>query len=181
MAQKIFWLEDNPDFAINCLPNEFKTPQKLADLAQKTIFSYDYKEAKGIVFAKSFDLYILDADFPDVIKPRRRSRNDLYLDALKKGKDIYITPLLLDDQVYDNFVGFYTECLSPVMDVVVFSSSEPAAERAFSLKLPFYSKRHSRDDIESFIKKSKTIDPDQRNLADWEFGDAEDFARKYLT
>ncbi|MBI4140617.1 hypothetical protein HY485_02150 [Candidatus Woesearchaeota archaeon] len=138
---KIFWLEDMPDFLEVYFHETEQTGLKRDALLSRVTFAHDFEEGKLKVNG-SYDLYILDADFPDVCEPIHRQKTEEYIDAIRNNK-LESGKLLqcMDDTETNNFARFYRQFLAEKKSkVVVLSMSSLAPIVAFALNLPFYCK-----------------------------------------
>jgi len=139
---KIFWLEDMPDFLEYYFSNGAHTGLNRNDLLARIAWAHDFEEGASIVQNSDFNLYVLDADFPDVCTPQHRKNVEDCLRMIKNNNFEYGN-IIRDnnDVVTNNFVKFYQQFLLQSKNrVIVHSMSTLAPIFAFALNLPFYCK-----------------------------------------
>lgn len=139
--EKIFWLEDMPDFLERYFHKAAETELKRDDLFSRVTWSHDFEEGSRKI-NDYFDLFILDADFPDVCKPMHRKNTESCLNLIKNNKWGSGEILkYVGDTKTNNFARFYRQFLTKNKSrVVVLSMSSLAPIVAFALGLPFYCK-----------------------------------------
>lgn len=198
--QRIFWLEDNPEFFCHLRHHARSTGQSfhLENLLSRITLAYDFQEGQHRVRTAPFDLYILDADFPDVLLSERRAYLDDYMRRLhSRGIDTTETCVYDDGNAnetmrWNNFVSFYHDPLCGLggrtlthlwkrlprlqfgAKVVIFSASTDAPQRAYDLGLPFYAKglEHTKESVLAMAGAD--------HYTSWEHGTIHDFADRYL-
>ncbi len=179
--KNIFWLDDNPYFFpfIENVQNKKEPGLDITDIFSRTTFAQDFKTGTEIVRSHDFDLYILNADFPEEMPSSSREEwKKYFLEVQAKTRKLDRTPKFSGHKV-GNFVPFYKQNLEGKNNVVVFSSSMSAIVPATELKLPYYYKLldMNRRDISEFAVNFGSDDLEIRN---WEHGCLEDFIQKYL-
>lgn len=205
---KIFWLEDMPDFLEQYLRDSVCADLKRDDLLARITWAHDFEEGARIIYSSNFDLYLLDADFPDACEPKHRKNAEACLELIQSNKwGEGKIKRYQDDSVTNNFVKFYQQFLAQSKNkVVVHSMSTLAPIFAFALGLPFYCKgglnegeckndealwrKHIKLEAEledaglDAIFESIKIDRkklDLESLKNYECGAAVHFIKKYLT
>jgi hypothetical protein len=187
MTNKIFWLEDNPNF----LPfmEKLCPPLDFQDLLSRTTFAPDFNTGRQIVTANTFDLYLLDGDFPTELTSERKAEVEEFLKKVRTST-ARTTDLKFDDgknystnDTWNNFIPFYQKCLSPDKKVVIYSSSLDAAVHALRLNLPFYPKSDRPDTVLKYIRSTAPLHMDvvsSRKLDQWEIGTTPELINEYL-
>jgi len=188
---KIFWLEDNPEF-IKYYPykNIGGRSLDISQLLQRTCFAFDFETGREIVSNDKFDLYILDGDFPNKMGDKEKEDISDFLRLFRVGSAKEACGLNFGKGkiVYDNFVRFYKDCLVKLSTpgrVIVNSMSLGAMIAAFRLGLPFYYK-HADSGDDAFLDflrgaSGRTIDKiDEKALANWERGSVRELLERYL-
>ncbi|GEM_PF-1952929 len=203
---KIFWLEDMPDFLERYFHKAKHLKLKRADLFSRTTFAHDFEEGSKKINGQ-YDLYILDADFPTVCEPEHRQKTEKCLKMIQENKWEYRRILhCTDDTEVNNFAKFYRQFLTENKNkVVVLSMSSLAPIIAFALNLPFYCKggldeKECKNDAklwQDHIKRETEIKDDElericakfnvnrksldlSGLEKYECGAGIDFIKKYL-
>ncbi len=157
---KIFWLEDNPNFFFDVIAWRAKQMQRPLDIAQllsRITLAYDFDTGKMVVKRERFDLYILDADFPNKINEGKRAKLEEYFAKVRrKEQPAYPWETdFKDGQVPNNFAPFYLNNLDPGKKMIVYSMSLDAWLTAFVLDIPIYAKRSTtEEEIRKEIEKS---------------------------
>ena len=174
--QSIFWLDDNPGFLVNLerAAVSSKINLDLKELLKRVTFAFDFQDGKRLT-QNGYDLYILGANFPQVINPQQKGENTNFLEQVAQGR-IIKAPSEPETYIENHFVNFYLDCLGSGPDVVIFSRSRSAIGEAFDLYLPFYSKDLTIGQIEKHLEVQKSIP----QIKDWEHGDLKDFVKRYL-
>jgi len=189
MFEKIFWLEDNPDF-LQCfseLALSYGLKLNTQDLLSRTEFAFSFNHGKDIIEkGTQFDLHILDADFPNDVLPRRAREIQRFLEETKKGSGGRLE-FVSDRQIYDNFIRFHREFLKEKR-TIVYSMSYGAIGPAFKLGLPFYNKSsfelgEGEKIIKEYLLSSKgqfAEGLDKEAVAKWEVGGTPELIQRYL-
>ena len=145
MHKNIFWLDDKPDFL------SIQNIKKLSDgkinrgtLLENTVFAYDYSSAEDILKSGkySFDLHIIDADFPLKIDNSQREVVEEYIRKMREQKG-YIGDIDggFKNQYYNAFVEFVMDNILPQnKNFVIHSMSSEAEKLSCLLGWPFYAK-----------------------------------------
>ncbi len=195
--ERIFWLDDFVDDASNGIDWIQVVPFSisLADVVRRITFAFDLATAKEVVQKHPFDLYILDADFPDRLPPARAKMLEEYVDALRgscipgneelplwKESDLPIIGEAARQIVGCNFRHLYRNHLwERGARVVVYSKSDNAAGVACSLGLPFYTKTLNQVDwikaqaLAWGRRASKDL-----SVENWECGTPRELGERYL-
>ena len=199
--QNIFWLEDTPDILGEILRICSGQGIDKDSLFSKTTFASDYEVGAQIAPNEEFDLYILDADFPQSTSEewKKNYRDFLqqvsletrYLDFKKKYGEGYIGKR---GKSTNNFSLFFSEFLPEKSGkIVIYSVSTIAPTIAFHHGLPFYSKALNKDTIKEivgsemnnqrFFKRYFPSDfsPKKADFLDqWECGSRFELVERYL-
>jgi hypothetical protein len=188
--QKIFWLDDNPNFLERVLRVARQHGTTQESLFPRITFAFDRTMADEILATQSFDLYILDGDFPDRLPDHHRQALDAivqkstpfsesrYYDHMEQAgvADVYSEATV----VWCNFVRVYYQHLAAQAPVVVLSSAgTPARLRAFHAGLPFYGKngldvKRFQEEVRRATEHEETADasefnnPENQRLS-WQF------------
>ncbi len=179
--QRIFWLDDSPNFfdRMEAVARQHSLPLDISALLRRATFAFDLEMAVEIVQREQFDLYILDADFPNRMPDERRSSLDAYLAKVRAGavdhwkeypnagdhggtgdKKIY-------KNVYSNGFIFYEQQRSRIpfeAKVLMHSMSLAAPVLAYIFDLPIYKKGEHAGNGERGIP-----DTIQRDFSSWQF------------
>ena len=138
---RVFWLDDHPIF----LPwLQQGLHPSFSELMNRTTVALDTNEGASIVAEQEFDLYVLDADVPDV-SDYNRGRLRQFIADLISGKEVRINDYVRKPgSGCDDFVAFYFDHLKDKIPedakVVVCSVSKDAMASAYALGLPGYVK-----------------------------------------
>ncbi|MEK6809312.1 MAG: hypothetical protein AABY40_01430 [Nanoarchaeota archaeon] len=202
--QKIFWLEDTPDILGDVLRICAEHGVDKDSLFSRITFAPDYESGAEIVKAQEFDLYLLDADFPETTDEGWKKRYWEFMqnislktehgDFLQYFEDKnesrygpgYIGPS------NNNFSRFFDQFLRDQNKTAVYSISSIAPTVAFHYGLPFYSKALDKEDIEKVVARNigderflsrfipAHIVPKIQDLEQWEYGSRFEFVERYL-
>ncbi|MBI5001784.1 hypothetical protein HZC31_00195 [Candidatus Woesearchaeota archaeon] len=154
--QRIFWLDDSPNFfdRMENVALEAALPLDLSGLLRRTTFTFDLEMAVDVVSREQFDLYILDADFPNRMPDERRASLDAYLVKVCAGVVDHWKEYPSDGDhqgnVNNNGFIFYEQQRShfaPEAKVLVHSMSDAAPVLAYLLDLPMYSKNTNLEGV----------------------------------
>jgi hypothetical protein len=190
-SDRIFWLEDNPNF-FGDLPRLAERRGKTLDLPallSNVTLAHDYAAGQAAVEASAFDLYILDADFRDRLSPGRHAEvEEFFRDAVagtRKWHDFHFDGDFTGERhpggvVGNNFARFYQTCI-PGKRAVVLSNSLDAIYHARKLDLPFYTKCeiHSRF-IQNWVENGNQRHGTSFGIEGWEHGCIGDLVVRYL-
>lgn len=154
--QRIFWLDDRPDFfdSLEYLTKEAGLSLDLSALVRRTTFAFDFEMGREILERKQFDLHILDGDFPNQAPDGRRAALAAYLAKVRDGPvnywEEYPNYKNREEDIPNNFVPFYRTCLSRLSadkKVLVFSSSNEAPVLAYLFDIPIYAKNQDGEKV----------------------------------
>ncbi|MBT4174325.1 hypothetical protein HOC80_03900 [archaeon] len=205
--ERIFWLDDYPIF----LPwLQRGLHPGFSELMQRTTLAFDTNEGAEIVADQEFDLYVLDADVPDVSGPDKNWLGRFVAD-LVEGQRVEIRDYVgHPGSGCDDFVAFYFDHLKGKIPegakVVVCSVAQAAQSSAYSVGLPFYVKGVGRKhgierNVWHDIRKrffsgpvrdafadghlgedfyTRIVDAGEDGVKAWEKGDLDDLVHKYL-
>lgn len=182
--EHIFWLEDNPDFLdfFEILAKDIGSSLNLEQLLGKITFAHDFKDAARIVPERSFDLYILDADFPDEMNSLRKAELKTYLERLRQREPENSFTFSSTGARDNNFIKFHDFFLRSKSKVVIYSMSYDAIRPAYDLKLPFYFKRgDDPQEIRSWLLKTQRHHSRKLAVQEWEYGTTKELLERYLT
>ncbi len=198
---RIFWLEDSPDILGDVLDILDSHGFDKDSLFSRTVFAPDYQSGAEIVQKEDFELYILDADFPEATSEAWKKHywnfmQQVSIDTRHLDFDRYFK-----DRLGEGYIGRSTNNFGPFFDqylrertgkTIIYSISTIAPAVAFHYGLPFYSKALEKDEIKGCVKESidkkqikkyipphlnpKTIDL----LEEWECGSRFDLVQRYL-
>lgn len=196
--ERIFWLEDTPDILgdILCICARHQVDKD--SLFPRITFAPDYETGAEIVHGENFDLYILDADFPEATSQEWKEYYWNFMSQVSKDtkhfhfKDKYGEGNF--GRSANNFSCFFAEFLQRKPGkTIVYSISTMAPLVAFHLGLPFYSKALDKDMIKDNVTRNlndeyilekyvlplvvpKNID----FLEQWECGSRYELVERYL-
>lgn len=165
----IFWLEDSPNFfdRMEEVARQEQLSLDIPGLVRRTTFAFDLEMAVEIVSRESFDLYILDADFPNRATDVRRERLNKYLEKVRSGSVNHLNDYPKsgdhENNVDNNGFIFYEQQRSHIPDyakVLVHSMSGAAPVLAYIFELPIYAKNETPEEIARQL---------QRNYSEWRF------------
>ncbi len=188
--ERIFWLDDNPSFLGGIERLACHEGLQRGTLFDRITFAYDYQSGADIVRERAFDLYILDADFPQRMRPDRMKYVDGFVRNAIAGRSKWHdfehhsgwNENAGDERaVEDNFVLFYEQNLqAKAGKTIVFSSSYVAVDAARRLRLPFYAKLGSAEEIASWLARSGQGALLASSSATWECGGMDELVERYL-
>lgn len=155
------------------------------DLFSRVTFAYDLDEGRRIVSGADFDLYVLDADFPDALLMDRRAYIEAFMRDTKSDVarwEEFVTEYEHQGHVvYDNFVPFYQRCLDGRHGkIIVYSSSMVAIHTARRLDLPFYSKGTPPDNVRWWLAHSARMSGSGLTADGWEHGGKDELIERYI-
>ena len=190
-------MEDTPDIFGDVLRICAGHGVDRASLFSRTTFAPDYESGAEIVKAEKFDLYILDADFPEATSKEWKK---YYWDFMQQIS-LATKHLQFKDKYGDGYIGrstnnfryFFDEFLRNRDKAIVYSVSTIAPTVAFHYGLPFYSKALDKDMItglveermndEGFLRRflPSGFTPQKADFLDrWEHGSRFELVERYL-
>ncbi len=182
--EHIFWLEDNPFFleSFEILAKNISSSLNLEQLLGKITFAHDFKDAARIVPERSFDLYVLDADFPDEMNFIRKAELKTYLKRLGQREPENRFTFSNTGARDNNFINFHDLFLKSKSNVIIYSMSYNAIRPAYDLKLPFYFKRGDEpEEIMSWLLQTQRHHSRKLAVQEWEYGTKKELVERYLT
>ncbi len=186
--QRIFWLDDNPGLIgmlAEIAVQDYDVPSVDALLSRVT-FAYDAEEGERIVSHQSFDLYVLDADFPINMPRDRRDYVHQFMQEARADKGNWMD--FERDYGYanntvngDEFEQFHERCLRGITGkIVIYSSSLIAIHTARKLGLSFYSKGKSSEDVRGWLAHFAKIEGSGLTADGWEHGGIDELIERYI-
>lgn len=194
--QKIFWLEDTPHILGEVLRICSGHNLDKDSLFSRITFAPDYQAGAEIVHKQDFDLYILDADFPDATREGWKEQFWQLMQQVSADTGY----MYFKDRFGEGYIGHSTNNFAPFFDeflsgrkekTIVYSTSTIAPAVAFHYGLPFYSKAMEKDGIKENITKNVLnkrilhylphLPPKNLDfLEQWEYGSRFDLVKNYL-
>ncbi len=199
--QRIFWLDDNPNFLVEILKQCSEKGYDRDSLLSRITMSYDYETGERIIQGDLFDLYILDGDFPNLLSVERKAYVDDFIAKVThqtKSHDFKFLDGLSDGSVVAcNFVNFYLNILrNREAKTIILSLSSRASLYAFNLSLPFYGKYlrgreeikkevmsreyWQHEDIKRRFSSDINVHDLLREVETWECGNMDELVERYL-
>ncbi len=167
--QRIFWLDDSPNFfdLIEDVARKEQLPLDLSALLRRTTFAFDLEMAVEVVSREQFYLYILDSDFPNRAPDKRRASLDAYLAKVRAGPVDYWKEYPRDKDHEGNINGngfiFYEQQhahFSSNAKILMHSMSLAAPVLAYIFDLPIYAKNDNSEEVAKRV---------QRDFSEWRF------------
>ena len=185
--QRIFWLDDNPGLIgmlAEIAVQDHNVPSVDALLSRVT-FAYDAEEGESIVSRQSFDLYVLDADFPVHMPRDRRDYVHQFMQDARTGNRNWLDfEMNYGDEGSvkgDEFKQFHERCLRDVSGkIIVYSSSRIAIHTACQLGLPFYAKGISSDNVRAWLANFARTSGSGLTADGWEHGGMDELIERYI-
>ena len=154
--QRIFWLDDSPNFfdRMEAVARSVEISLDLSAVIGRTTFAFDLEMAIEIVTKEQFNVYILDADFPNRAPDERRGALEAYMQKVRGGPVNHWNEYPRDGDhkgnVNNNGFLFYEQQRSHFAangKVVVHSMSEAAPILAYLFDLPLYTKGNDMEEV----------------------------------
>jgi len=157
---KRLWVDDHPDF-LERFVYVFGR-DRVKSVLEETTFVFDYVSAEEALAKNSFDMVILDGDFPYEMPQELRDQRGEYISRVITDGGVHVNMTsVLDVDSFSRFPSLYMNTLmDKEVDVVVFSANPVNFGLSYIVGVSFYLKgaMNAEDAQERLLRYGESVD-----------------------